>query len=283
MSYIQHVVIQPIGKYNTIEDFLENNKERWAEKKRYKKQWLLSEDAIVLFIKDKKIFAKATISKIEHNPGHKSYPLNYYYNDFKRVNNISYNEVIKYAQHKLDNFRTYELLDDKKSKKIINYLDSLEELYINEEQADYELQKKINKIKALAPEEKPQKVKPSKKINGQNIFSRNLSYAKKSLELADFLCEIDKNHSTFISKSSKKQYVEAHHLIPLKFQDEFLYNLDVPANIISLCPNCHRKMHFGNNTDIDKMSEKLFKKRQNELKKYGIEITLDGLKTIYNE
>lgn len=33
------IVIQPIGKNNTITDFLEYNANNWAEKIKYKKQW----------------------------------------------------------------------------------------------------------------------------------------------------------------------------------------------------------------------------------------------------
>ena len=30
--------------------------------------------------------------------------------------------------------------------------------------------------------------------------------------------------------------MEAHHLIPMEFQDDFEHSIDVPENIISLCP-----------------------------------------------
>ena len=73
--------------------------------------------------------------------------------------------------------------------------------------------------------------------------------------------------------------MEAHHLIPLKFQDDFHYSIDVPANIVSLCPNCHREVHFGN---PDKILELLLEKHKDELEKYEISVDLEELKSIYS-
>ena len=38
----------------------------------------------------------------------------------------------------------------------------------------------------------------------------------------------------------QRNYVEAHHLIPMGFQDDFSKSIDVEANIISLCTYCHK-------------------------------------------
>jgi 5-methylcytosine-specific restriction protein A len=72
--------------------------------------------------------------------------------------------------------------------------------------------------------------------------------------------------------------METHHLIPLKVQDDFMYSLDVPANIISLYPNCHREVHLGN---PNKILELLLENHKDELEKYSINVDLEGLKSIY--
>jgi hypothetical protein len=153
----QNIVIQPIGKNYTVSKFLEDNNDRWAEKNRYEKQWLQSENSIVLFIKDGKIFAKGTITDIEKSDD-KDYPLNYYYN-LEEIDNIDYNIIIKFAKPKLGNFRNYELLDTIKSNEIIKYINSIKEIYLNDDEADIELQKSIKDIESVFPEEKPQNVK----------------------------------------------------------------------------------------------------------------------------
>lgn len=273
------VVIQPIGTNNSIEDFLKENSTRWAEKKRYEKQRKQSNGAIVLFIKNANIFAMGHITKIEKT-NHEEYPLDYSYN-LELVDYIDYQKVLDIVKPKLGNFRTYQLLDNITSKKVIDYINSQKISYLDDNSADEELQNKITKINSYEPDSKPQPIKPSKENNGKKVYPRNLSYAKKALEKANFSCEADNSHKTFISKATGEQYVEAHHLIPLQFQDEFNYSLDVPANIVSLCPNCHKKLHFASVDDKKEILEKLLENRNNELKNFGIEVRQEELFEIY--
>jgi len=273
------VVIQPIGRHNSINDFLKENNTRWAEKARYKKQWLQSEGAIVLFVKNANIFALGNILKIEETDD-KEYPLDYSYT-LEVTEYIDYQKILEIVKPKLGNFRTYQLLDSKISKQVINYINSQKISYIDENSADIELQKNINDIISSEPEDKPQPIRPPKENNNGKVYPRNLSYAKKALEKANFLCEVDNAHETFISKATNQQYVEAHHLIPLQFQEEFLYSLDVPSNIVSLCPNCHRKLHFASIEQKKGILEKLLENRHNRLKEFAIDISKDKLFEIY--
>ena len=73
--------------------------------------------------------------------------------------------------------------------------------------------------------------------------------------------------------------MEAHHLIPMGAQDDFGVSLDVDANIVSLCPNCHRKLHHGANTEGDLLN--LFNQRKKLLEKSGIQISFEDLKKYY--
>jgi len=273
------VVIQPIGTHNSIEDFLKNNNTRWAEKARYKKQWLQSNGAIVLFVKNAKIFALGQNVKIEETDD-EEYPLDYSY-DLELIDYIDYQKILEIVKPKLGNFRTYQLLDSKTGKQVINYINSQKISYIDENSADIELQKNINDINSSEPEYKPQQIKPPKENNNGKVYPRNLSYAKKALEEANFLCEVNNAHKTFTSKATNQPYVEAHHLIPLQFQEEFLYSLDVPVNIISLCPNCHRKLHFASIKDKKEILENLLMNRYEKLKEFGIGISKDELFEIY--
>jgi len=96
---------------------------------------------------------------------------------------------------------------------------------------------------------------------------------------ANFQCEIDSMHHTFIRKNCDFPYTEAHHLIPLAYQDYFKYSLDIEENIISLCSNCHNEIHYGINAGI--LIEKLYNERKELLRKKNIEITLDKLLSFY--
>lgn len=95
------------------------------------------------------------------------------------------------------------------------------------------------------------------------------------------MCEVDINHLTFLSPITRRNFVEAHHLIPISSQEKFEYSLDVPGNIISLCPNCHREIHHGKIFNKKEMIQLLYNKRNESLKLFGITIDLDKLVNVY--
>ena len=39
--------------------------------------------------------------------------------------------------------------------------------------------------------------------------------------------------------------MEGHHLVPLEYQDLFNESLYFVDNIVSLCPTCHREIHYA--------------------------------------
>lgn len=142
-------------------------------------------------------------------------------------------------------------------------------------------------IQECIPEENI-KIEPKKRLSPRisergKIWPRDPGISKKAIIEANFLCEYDSSHKSFTSESSKRQYMEAHHLIPLNFQDEFENSLDVIGNIVSLCPNCHRKIHYGIFKEKEQLIEKLYLDRKDILNKFGIEITLEELKKKYKK
>ncbi|MBO8136789.1 MAG: HNH endonuclease [Desulfotomaculum sp.] len=130
-------------------------------------------------------------------------------------------------------------------------------------------------------EPKPEKRPKPKHEKGKKVWPRDLKKAQQALKRAEFKCEVDSSHKTFISDKSNVQYMEAHHLIPMKMQHEFEKSIDVVGNIISLCPNCHRIIHHAKPKEKKKLLVRLFNKRKEELEKYGISISLDYLLDAY--
>jgi hypothetical protein len=98
---------------------------------------------------------------------------------------------------------------------------------------------------------------------------------------ADFICEFNHEHKTFIAKADNNNYVEAHHLIPFSKRKEFDLNIDVLENIVCLCPNCHRRIHLAIKDDREKMLKKLYEKRLNKLQEVGIDIKVEDLIKFY--
>lgn len=126
---------------------------------------------------------------------------------------------------------------------------------------------------SYTPEAKPEI------IEGKNKkYKRNSTKAKRAIVYSKYKCNIDENHESFIAKNGKP-YMEAHHLIPMSAQEDFINSLDVDANIVSLCSVCHRKLHHGNNIQQELL--KLFIDRVGLLKKSGIDISFEQLIKYY--
>lgn len=73
--------------------------------------------------------------------------------------------------------------------------------------------------------------------------------------------------------------MEPHHLIPLDYQYLFEFSLDVEANIICLCSNCHNEIHYGLN--YKSLIKKFYNERKEPLEQCGIKIELEELYKLY--
>jgi predicted HNH restriction endonuclease len=104
-------------------------------------------------------------------------------------------------------------------------------------------------------------------INSRESFLRNPIIAAYRFQLSKFKCEIDPTHRTFTSQKTMRPYVEAHHFIPIKYQRHFKAPLDTVENVISLCPNCHRAIHYA---IIDERIELINKVYRVRPKIYGL-------------
>ena len=88
---------------------------------------------------------------------------------------------------------------------------------------------------------------------------------------ADYCCEINDEHSTFIHTSGLHPYVECHHIIPLKAQVDFPnVELDDLFNLVALCPSCHAQIHYGNVEAKKEIFYKLYARRITEMMERNI-------------
>ena len=121
-----------------------------------------------------------------------------------------------------------------------------------------------------------------KKFGNSKKYTSNPRRAKNALEKAGFKCELNPDHHTFINKKSGNPYMQAHHLIPMSKQGVFEFDIDVPENILCLCPTCHRKMHHAQDTDKKEILAKTFKDRKNDVEKRGIVLDINMLLGMYS-
>ena len=135
---------------------------------------------------------------------------------------------------------------------------------------------------ATYPDEEELKPKPApepRQEQGAFKYPRNPAISKQALKNAKYLCECGSDHASFIRKSNGKNYTEPHHIIPMSAQGDFDIDLDCLPKIISLCSNCHNKLHYG--ADIDDMLFQIYEQRKEALSKFGINISFEELLSYY--
>jgi len=146
-------------------------------------------------------------------------------------------------------------------------LNNLDEYFSQDEDS---FQEGIQNIPAESLKTQGPIVRPSTSVVKTGRYPRSAERSAAALLNARHLCEIDGSHETFISKKSGTQYVEAHHLIKMECQADFGYSLDVEENIVSLCPNCHKRLHHGKYPEIEAILRRLLTSREFGLKGRGI-------------
>lgn len=162
----------------------------------------------------------------------------------------------------------------------------------NAEEEDEAEEKRLLERLVRIPDEEIEKIEMSYKRapvkkgscilrHGVQLYPRSTEKAWNALFHARFQCEVDAEHVIPEKKNSIYQLAEPHHLVPLRFANEFPYSLDVEENIVSLCPLCHRQLHHGQ--EREELLKKLYEDRKELLQSAGIEVTWDRLLSMYED
>jgi 5-methylcytosine-specific restriction protein A len=112
-------------------------------------------------------------------------------------------------------------------------------------------------------------------------FKRDPKMAALAIAASSYSCEVDTEHETFTSRRTKERFVEAHHLVPMQYQGEFSFSLDIPENIVALCPTCHRKFHHSRFSELKSILGRLFSDRSALLKSREIDVELSAINEMY--
>ncbi|MGN0783977.1 MAG: HNH endonuclease [Christensenellales bacterium] len=161
-------------------------------------------------------------------------------------------------------------VDDEDETKYIEKVDSIKESNINENAGEG-----AYKVEPIAVS----------KFDVGRRFRTNPLLGKIAIKKAYYACENDYQHETFISKKTQQKYMEAHHLIPVCFQKEiwekYRINIDCVENLVSLCPTCHKAIHYGTKEVQRKMISELFNRCAPKYKAIGLDITLEEIFKFY--
>jgi hypothetical protein len=136
------------------------------------------------------------------------------------------NEGVKLTAHRggIKNFPGYRLSSEAMNK--------------NFEQAVAEAQKassKVRQARLAKMQQTPNRIEVS-----TFAFLRNADVVAEVLDRAGGICEECKTEAPFKKRVNGTPYLEVHHRIHLADGGD-----DTVENTIALCPNCHRKAHFG--------------------------------------
>ena len=104
---------------------------------------------------------------------------------------------------------------------------------------------------------------PSKlTVKEREAWKRDSAMAVKCLQNARYSCEAGFAEPSFIARKTGKRYLEVHHLVPLRYQDDLAtFNLNDPANLFALSPHAHRQIHYGELPDVRGLVESLLDRR----------------------
>lgn len=69
----------------------------------------------------------------------------------------------------------------------------------------------------------------------------------------------------------------------MEFQSRFEVSIDVPENILALCPTCHREFHFGQDDSRKKLLTRFLSYRAEALALRGISIDIETLESFYGK
>lgn len=110
-----------------------------------------------------------------------------------------------------------------------------------EEAVQFEQAKKLTHQERIAALKKAGK-KPAQVVVQQTVFIRNQLVVVEVLLRANGHCEECKRPAPFLRDSDNTPYLEVHHIVRLADGGD-----DTVENAVALCPNCHRKAHYGQN------------------------------------
>lgn len=142
--------------------------------------------------------------------------------------------------------------------------------YDNEMILNFQTGSSLEKL-AESLKERPKKV--TKKISAKVVKFESSQQLKAMVkEYKKHSCEFgcDMNINSFIFEG--RNYTEAHHVIPIKNQEAFPNtSLDVPENLVVLCPKHHREFHHSTSSQLSKLFDALNDEARNFIKSLGIE------------
>jgi 5-methylcytosine-specific restriction protein A len=113
------------------------------------------------------------------------------------------------------------------------------------EEINHKFENAVEEAKKSSCEERKARLekasrKPTSSASTITVFNRNPDVVAEVLERANGVCEACGNDAPFKRTKDGTPFLEVHHKKRLADDGD-----DTVENAIALCPNCHRKQHYG--------------------------------------
>lgn len=110
---------------------------------------------------------------------------------------------------------------------------------------DESFERTLKEAMRRTPEERLRRLSEAPKLPESTtvvtrVFIRNPDVIAQALHRANGICEGCQQNAPFLRRSDDSPYLEVHHRLPLAAGGE-----DTLENAVALCPNCHRRTHYG--------------------------------------
>lgn len=93
----------------------------------------------------------------------------------------------------------------------------------------------------------PGSTHPQLTVKATSSYVRDPAVKAWVLKKAEGICEGCNHPAPFVGNDGLP-YLEVHHVMPLAS-----HGSDTPTNAVALCPNCHRRCHYSNDSDEFKL------------------------------
>lgn len=155
--------------------------------------------------------------------------------------------------------------------------ENIEDMELNLKLVDYVEEESVEYHESRAPKVLAKPVKKGQTL----VYPRDIRVSYAAKVKANWQCEFNYHHATFITPADNRPYMEAHHLIPMATQPYFQYSIDFVDNVVCLCPNCHRRIHCACRDEKAEIIDHLYATRKDYYADYKIEVDQKKLYGFY--
>ena len=155
--------------------------------------------------------------------------------------------------------------------------EAIEDMELNLKLVDYVEEESAEYHESRAPKVLAKPVKKGQTL----VYPRDIRVSYAAKVKANWQCEFNYHHATFITPADNRPYMEAHHLIPMATQPYFKYSIDFVDNVVCLCPNCHRRIHCACRDEKAEIIDHLYATRKDYYADYKIEVDQKKLYGFY--